>query len=108
MEYRISVINDSILIKVLGPFSKYAIYSAKTLLKPILKNVSKKIILDISDLKNIKEMVFHLGLVNAFKKEIDQAGGKLFIKTDEPVVHKYLQKTGLDRIFNSAGGQLLN
>lgn len=108
MEYRISIINDSVLIKVLRPFSKYAIYSASSFLKPFMKGVSTKITLDIDDIIDGRDMVFHLGLVNAFRKEIDQAGGKLFIKTDKPDVRKYLRKTGLDRIFNTEAGQLLN
>lgn len=108
MEYRISIINDSLLIKVLGPFNKSAIHSAGIFLKPLLESISSKITMDIDDLEDERDMVFHIGLVNAFRKEIDQAGGKLFVKTDKPSVRKYLRSTGLDRIFDTTGGHLLN
>jgi anti-anti-sigma regulatory factor len=108
MEYRISIVNDSILIKVLGPFNKTAVYSAGVFLKPLLKGVSTKITMDIDDLKDEREMVFHMGLVNAFRKVIDQVGGKLFVKTDKPAVREYLRSTGLDKIFDTTEKQLLN
>ena len=107
MEYRISKQNDSILVKVLGPFSKNAINMAGVFLKPILINVSRKIILDISELKEAREMIFHFGLINAFKKEIEQAGGELFVKTNETVMQKYLHNTGLYRLFKAADGKLI-
>ncbi len=107
MEYRISFMEDSILIKVLGSFNRNAIHSVGSFLKPFLKGISTKITLDIDGLKDEREIVFHFGLVNAFRKEIDQAGGKLYVRTSRPVVRKYLAKTGLDKIFNTKDEQFL-
>ena len=108
MEYKITKQKDSILIKVFGPFSKNAINLAGVFLQPILINISKKIILDIGDLNEAREMIFHFGLVNSFRKEIDQAGGELFVKTHDPVMKKYLYNTGLGRLFQTDAGKLLN
>jgi anti-anti-sigma regulatory factor len=99
MEYRISKLKESILIKVLGPFNKNAVHSVSTFLEPFLSGNSTRITLDIDNLKDEREIVFHLGLVNAFKKAIDQVGGKLTVRAESSCIRSYLNKTGMDRIF---------
>jgi hypothetical protein len=105
MEYKISSLKDSVLIKVLGPLNRNAIYSVSTFIKPFLKGASTKITLDVDGLEDEKEMVFHLGLINAFKKEIDQAGGKLTVMADRASIKKYLKATRLNKLFNISDPQ---
>jgi len=99
MEYRISTIDDYTLIKVLGPFNRNAIHSVSKFLKPFLKGNSRKITLDIDNLVNEKDMVFHVGLLNAFRKEIDQAGGTMQVQAENVSLRQYLSAMRLDRIF---------
>ncbi|MFH0976379.1 MAG: hypothetical protein V1874_11415 [Spirochaetota bacterium] len=99
MEYKISKITDSIVIKVMGPFNKNAVHSVSTFLKPFLNGNSTDITLDIDNLEDEREIVFHIGLVNAFKKAIEQVGGKLSVRAERSSVRKYLSNTGIDRIF---------
>ncbi len=106
MEYRISLLEDSVLIKVLGTLNRNAVYSVSSFIRPFLKGTKTKITLDVDDLEDEKEMVFHFGLINAFKKEIDQAGGKLTVRAGRERVKKYLRSTRLDKLFSIADPQL--
>ena len=99
MEYRISKLKESILIKVVGPFNKKAVHSVSTFLEPLLSGNFTNITLDIDNLEDEREIVFHLGLVNAFKKAIDQVGGKLSVRAERSSIRKYMDKTGMNRIF---------
>lgn len=108
MEYRVYMTSDSISIKVMGPFNKNAIYSAGQFMKSLLNGAPARVTLDIDDLQDEREMIFHMGLVNAFKKEIDRAGGKLLVKTEKQSLRRYLRNTGMDRIFDTGNGQLMN
>jgi len=99
MEYRVKKLKESILIKVIGPINKNAKYSARSFLEPFLDGRFTNITLDIDNLENDREIVCHIGLVNSFKKAIDQVGGKLFLKVERSSIRKYLHKTGMDRLF---------
>jgi len=100
LEYRVTTLKTHVNIKVIGPFIKNSMYTVSTFLKPFLQNADPIFYLDIDDLENDKEVIFYLGLINAFKKEIEQAGGVLFVKAGRPSIEKFFQKSRLDKIFN--------
>ncbi len=105
MEYRISILNDALLIKVLGPLNRKAVYTVGALIRPLVTGHSPRIILDVEGLEYEKEMVYHLGLINAFKKEIEQAGGSFTLAAGRNRITKYLRMAGLDKLFNISDTQ---
>src|SRR5208337_3826905 len=98
MEYWISESKDHILVKATGMLDRHAIYSVGTFIRPLLKGGSPRIVLDIDGLEEEREMIFHVGLINAFKREIEQAGGSLTVLANRPHIVNFLRSTGLDRI----------
>jgi anti-anti-sigma factor len=99
MEYRISKKNDSVHITVLGPLNRNAVHSVSGFIRPFLKGGSTNISIDIDDLKDEHDMVFNIGLINAFKKEIEQAGGHMRLKSKSRILKNYLNQTGMGRLF---------
>jgi anti-anti-sigma regulatory factor len=100
VEYRISEMRNKTIIFVSGNINRNAIYRVSTFLKPLLNRKPLAIVLDIDGLEDERDMTYHAGLVNAFRREIEQAGGILLIKTTRPSFLNYLRTTGMKRIFN--------
>jgi len=100
MEYRISKTGDTTTIFVSGYLNRNAKYRVSTFLKPLLNRKPLTIVLDVDGLEDEKDITYHAGLVIAFKKEIDQAGGILLIRTERPSFLNYLRTTGIEKIFN--------
>ncbi len=101
MEYRVIVLKTQTVIKVIGPFMRSSIYTVSSFLKPLINNSAPSICLDIDGLSDEGgNMIFYVGLLNAFKKEIKQAGGTLCIQASRPKVKSFFQKYRLDKMFN--------
>jgi hypothetical protein len=107
MEYRILKRKNSTLITAKGIPERQAVFAVGTLIRTLLENGPPKIILDIDGLEGEREIFLQIGIINAFKKEIRQAGGSLTVMTNRPHIKNFLSSTGLDRIFPVTDDSLL-
>jgi anti-anti-sigma regulatory factor len=100
MDYIVNKNKDHVLIKIAGKLNKNAIYNVREFLDAILNHPKPKVVIDLSELQEDKDVVYQVGLINAFKKEIDLAGGKFKVNSLSPGVQKYFTENRLDRLFD--------
>jgi anti-anti-sigma regulatory factor len=113
MDYIVDKKDDYVFIKITGKLNKNAIYSVREFLDPILNQSRPKIVIDLSDLYDDKDVVYQIGLINAFKKEIDLKGGSFKVNSLSPGMEKYFIENRFDYLFdigniNNKDHQILN
>ncbi|MBN2040126.1 MAG: hypothetical protein JW864_08805 [Spirochaetes bacterium] len=99
MNYIVSKEKDHFLIKMSGKFNKNATFNVREFLTPMLSLPNPKIVVDLSELPAGKDLVYQVGLLNAFRKEVDFAGGIFQINSLSPEMKNYFSQNRLDHIF---------
>ena len=65
----------------------------------MLNQPDPKIVIDLSEMFEENDIVYQVGLINAFKKVVDLAGGIFLVNSLSPEIKNYFNKHRLDHIF---------
>ena len=99
LNYSIFKKNVTAVIKASGKISKGAVLSSGNFIRSLISGGSTNITLDIDGLEDEREMIYHVALINSFKKEVERAGGVFTLVATRPSVQTYLSISGLSRLF---------
>ncbi len=89
-----------ILAEVGWSLNKSAPFSARDILRPWRNRKEPRIVVDLGGIDEDGNVLAHLSIINAFKKETELANGYLKICSLRPRIRDYLLKNGLYRIFD--------
>jgi len=99
LNYSVLEKEENTEIKVSGKICKAAVLSSGNFIRSLIEKGTTSITLDIDGLEDDREMIYHVALINSFKKASDYAGGDFVLVSNRSSVRKYLSKTGLERLF---------
>ncbi len=99
MDYKFRKMKDHTIVEVKGKIDGGTVMSAGSFIRGLEINYPETVILDVDGLEDGREMFYHVALINSFKKEVEQAGGILKIRSTGLSLKKYLNVTGLKRLF---------
>lgn len=99
MNYTLSRTDECTVIEVSGKIDGGIVMSAGSLVRRMGITYPGTVILDIDGLEDQREMFYNVALINSFKKEIEQRGGKLKLRATRLPVTRYLTMTGLKKLF---------
>ena len=101
MEYQIIEKKNYYIVKILGIFSRHAVYSLKLSLKPLLTKPKPRIAIDLGGFTFEKsEIIYQIGLLNAIRSRVKLAGGTLKICSLTPILKHYLFENRLNSLFD--------
>ncbi|NMC40833.1 MAG: hypothetical protein GYA43_06635 [Bacteroidales bacterium] len=58
--------------------------------------------LDMGGLEDEKEMIYHVALINSFRKTAEQAGGRFVLISASEALKCYLKLSGIERMFTAS------
>lgn len=99
MNYSVLEKNGKTVVKVSGKLSSAAVLSSGTFIRSLIERCGSNITLDIDGLEDEREMIYHVALINSFKKAVESKGGVFILISNRSVFKGYLSKTGLGRLF---------
>lgn len=99
MDYSMSRMKDCTIIRLAGKADGAAVMSAGTSVRELEITYPQTVILDIDGIEDQREMFYHVAVITTIKKEVEQCGGRLRIRTSRPMMSKYLLMTGLKKLF---------
>jgi anti-anti-sigma factor len=91
---------EFIFVEIGGLLNTKNPLSVRDILYPWRNRTGLKIAVDLGGIDEGDDVVTQLGVITAFKKEVDLMNGFLKICSLRPHIKNYLHKTGLDRIFD--------
>ena len=94
---------DSIVIEIGGSLNKSIPFSVRDILRPWQSRTEPRIALDMGGIDEDGDIIAQLGVIAAFKKEVDIMNGFLKVCSLRPHIRNYLLKNRLDRIFDIYG-----
>lgn len=99
MNYSIYEVDHCTVVKVSGKISRSAVLSSGAFARSLIEKNIINIILHIDGLEDERELIYHVALINSFKKAIENAGGDFVVISNRDAMKNYLLSTGLSRIF---------
>jgi anti-anti-sigma regulatory factor len=99
LNYSVLEKEENTEVKVSGKICKAAVLSSGSFIRSLIEKGAANITLDIDGLEDEREMIYHVALINSFKKASDYAGGDFVLVSNRSSVRKYLSRTGLERLF---------
>ena len=99
MNYSVFEKDADIEVKVSGKISSGAVLSSGAFIRSLLERGAASITLNIDGLDDEREMIYHVALINSFKKEVGRMNKIFTLVTTRPSVQAYLSVTGLAGIF---------
>lgn len=99
LNYSVFKKNKTAVVKASGKICRAAVLSSGNFVRGLLEKGYADITLDIDSLDDEREMLYHIALINSFKKEVERAGGIFTLVSTRPAVKAYLSICGLERLF---------
>jgi len=108
LNYSVSEKNENTEIRVSGRLNKGAVIASGNFIRSLIDRGASEITLNIDGLDDDREMVYHIALINSFKKETERANKIFKLVSTRSSIQKYLSITGLSMLFpvsmeNTAG-----
>jgi len=91
---------DFIIVEIGGSLNQDVPFSVRDILRPWRTRTEPKIAVDLGGINEDRDVVTQLGVITAFKREVDLMNGFLKICSLRPRMKNYLVKNRLDRIFD--------
>ena len=91
---------DFIIVEIGGSLNQDVPFSVRDILRPWRTRTEPKIAVDLGGIDEDRDVVTQLGVITAFKREVDLMNGFLKICSLRPRMKNYLVKNRLDRIFD--------
>jgi len=91
---------DFAVAKISGPANKNAPSLIRSIIYAEFNEGQPKVILDVENLDDSSSIAVQLGVITAFKKELDLMNGCLKICSLGSLMKDYFLKTRLDKIFD--------
>ncbi len=101
MNYSVVEKKGNTEVRVSGKLSKYAILSAGIFIRSLIERCGSNITLDVDGLEDEREMIYHVALINSFKKAVENRGGSFTLVSNSTGLQRYLSGTGLARLFGN-------
>jgi anti-anti-sigma factor len=99
LNYLIYETDNCTVVKVSGKISKSAVLSSGAFIRSLIERDILNIILHIDGLEDERDLIYHIALINSFKKAVENAGGDFVVISNRDALKNYLSSTGLSRIF---------
>jgi anti-anti-sigma factor len=99
MEFKFLYEEDFLIIKLSGAADVNERLWVKEYLTPHLRQLCRKVIIDLEGLDEI-EGVYALGVLNTIKKEFQLLGAEVKLCSLKPELYHYFQENRLDQIFD--------
>ncbi len=99
MEYHVTEKKDYSIVKVMGRFNRNAVYSVRQFVMPLLVRNRFGIALDMKDVTEEMDPIFQVGLLNAFRRELDFAGANLKVSSLNNGLREYFARNRMDEFF---------
>jgi len=100
LNYSIYETDYCTIVKVSGKISKGAVLSSGAFIRSLIERDILNIILHIDGLEDERDLIYHIALINSFKKAVENAGGDFVVISNRDALRSYLLSTGLSRIFS--------
>ena len=91
---------DFIIVEIGGSLNQDVPFSVRDILRPWRTRTEPKIAVDLGGIDEDRDVVTQLGVITAFKREVDLMNGFLKICSLRPRMKNYLVKNRLNRIFD--------
>ncbi len=99
MDFRFECQDDCLIIKLYGTAGANERLLSRETLKKKLENSPRRVIVDLSGLKE-DENPYILGILSTMKKEVQTLGGSIKVCSLRPKLFHYFQEHRLDKIFD--------
>lgn len=99
MDFRFECQDDCLIIKLYGTAGANERLLSREALKKKLENSPRRVIVDLSGLKE-EENPYILGILSTMKKEVQILGGSIRLCSLKPKLFHYFQEHRIDEIFD--------
>mgnify|MGYP001194193816 CR=1 FL=1 len=99
MNYTIITGNGTLTVRVSGSIDRGAVISSRSFVQSLIEKGYLNFILDMENLGDEREMIYHVALINSFRNSVEQAGGRFTLLSASESLKCYLSLSGLGRLF---------
>ena len=99
LNYTIITGNGTLTVKVSGRIDKGAVIGCRSFVLSLIEKGYLNFRLDLKDLEDEREMIYHAALINSFRNIIEQAGGRFVLVSVSEALKYYLKLSGIGRLF---------
>lgn len=100
MEYEFKYSDDCLIIRLSGAAGPNERLLAREYMAPHLRLPYQRIIVDLENINESRNLYVILGVLNTIKKEFQLLGGKIKLCCLKPTFYRYLQANRLEKVFD--------
>lgn len=100
MDYEFLYTDDFLIIRLSGTAGVNERLLARGYLAPHLRSSYQRIIVDLENINDMRNLYITAGIVNTIRKEFQLFGGEVKLCSLKPALYRYFQANRLDLIFD--------